>query len=475
MIPLAGTRALVAGRDPSGEAAFALLRQRGAMVEWADADEPCRSAEKQKGPTFGLIVVSAGCQRAPAWVAEWGNRGVPILAERELAFQESLCLHVAVAGASGKSTTTELIAHLLRAAGRRVEIACGLNRPACRYVEASRDLDLLVHGVEASEMAYFDYFRPVVAVLLNAPADMGAAGVAREGALRGLGRLFARQQAFDWAIVQSEALAALQAAGVVPPGKVISFSATSRQADLALERGVLVSRLEGWTGRLWDMAQGKLRGPHFAEDILAALAVGRVLRLALDEMRHALESFHAGRGRMEALGEVGGVRFVDDGRSANLDALAKALITLAPLAPEHPFIWLIAGGALAGRQFYDLGPLLSPRVKQALVYGEAGAAMRAAWSLFTPCSPAGSLVEAAHRAVEGAVNGDTVLFSPACPRSASLSEGGGEVEGFRQVIAGLHERAASRLGTPSGEGSAPRAASKPPSGPHRRASDAGVP
>src|SRR5690606_8948340 len=132
-----------------------------------------------------------------------------------------------------------------------------------------------------------------------------------------------------------------------------------------------------------------------------------------------------GAGRMEPLGEIGGVRYIDDGRSTTLDALAKALLTLAPHPPENPFIWLIAGGALAGRQFYDLGPLLSPRVKQALMYGEAGSAMRAAWSLFTPCSPAGSLIEAAHRAVEGAVSGDTVLFSPACPRSANPTEEGG--------------------------------------------------
>jgi len=65
-------------------------------------------------------------------------------------------------------------------------------------------------------------------------------------------------------------------------------------------------------------------------------------------------------------------------------------------------------------EFADLGPLLSQRVKRAFLFGAAGRRLRAAWSLFTPCTLVRSLLEAVERAAEHAVPGDVVLLSPAC-------------------------------------------------------------
>lgn len=429
MISLSNKRVLVFGSDPSAEAAVRLLRLGGAVVMTEEnADSKSSSVSDPE-----LVVISAGCVTIPPRARELSARGVPILGERELAFRESLCLHVAVTGTNGKSTTAELIAHLLRAAGRRVEVADAFAHPACAFVEGSRDLDFLIHAIQPHELDHLSFFRPVVAVLLNAPMD----SIREDGPsedLRRLSRVFTRQQAFDWAIVQSEALAQLRELGALPPGKVISFSAESRQSDLAVERGMLVSRLEGWTGPLWDLTQGNLRALHHAEDALAALAAGRVLRLPLDDMTHALRTFKPGPGRLEELGVVNGVRLVNDGRSANLDALGKALVFLAPSAADEPRICLIAGGDVAGRHFYRLGPLLASRVKQAFVFGEAGPAMRAAWSLFTPCSLVSSLLDAANKALNEAVSGDIVLFSPGCPTRENLVPPSGNDEVFRRLV-----------------------------------------
>jgi UDP-N-acetylmuramoylalanine--D-glutamate ligase len=433
MIDLEGKRVAVVGDDPSAEAAASLARARGARV--LRVPESAASLPGGSGPdALDLVVVSAGCRTSPAVAVSAANAGVPVLGERELAFQCSLCLHVAVTGASGKSTTVRLISHLLRGSGRRVEIADFEDQPACGWVEASRDLDFLVHAVAPAELEHFKFFRPVVGVLLNAPSDHPGTEASWDDYVRRLARLFAAQQAFDWAIVQSEALAHLMTVGVELPGKLITFSSSSRQADLSEERGLLISRMEGWSGPLWDLAKGRMRGPHFAEDALASLAVGRVLRLTLEQMLPALATFEPGPGRMECLGETGGVRWIDDSRSANLDALVRALVTLAPSSPERPFIWLIAGGDSGGRQFYDLGPVLSPRVRQAFVFGEASGSMRAAWSLFAPCSPVASLLDATDRAMAQAEPGDVILFSPACP-SRDLSKGfpaGGPI--FREAF-----------------------------------------
>lgn len=428
MNPLAERCVLVLGRDRSGEAAAALLERRGSRVVWLDANATAMPG----GAPPDLVVVSAGTERLPPLAREWRERGVKVLGERELAFQESLCLHVAVAGASGKTTTAGLIAHLLRAAGRRVEVADAHECPASAAVEASRNLDFVVHAVDLPELEHLEYFRPVVSVVLNVPGDFAEAS--RAECLGRFRRLFERQQPFDWVIVQSEALALLEAAGVVPGGKRITFSATSRRADLGVDHGLLVSRMEGWAGLLWDLARPPAAGPHLAEDLLAALAVGRVLRLSLDEMRHALGGWGPGPGRLEFLGEVDGVRCYDDSRSANPEALAKALVSLAPMPPDQPFVWLIAGDRDPGRPVYDLGPVLSPRVKQALLLGEATAAMRGAWSLFAPCSPEPSLAEATRKALSQAVAGDAILYSPASPAGANVLPRQHRGEAFRRAV-----------------------------------------
>lgn len=467
MISLSARRALVVGCDASGMAAAALLRRRGLAVTQVAAADLRVESGAERGDPVELVVVSAGEGALPEAVqAAWLARGVSVIGERELAFQQSYCLHVAVTGATGKRTTAQLIAHLLRASGRRVEVAATPDRPACALADGTRDLDFLVHAVAPEEMAYFQYFRPVVGVLLNAPerddAEAGEAGVRRYA------RLFAMQQPFDWAVVETRAMARFEAARVALPGKAITFSAASRRADLGFDRGLLVSRMEGWAGPLWDMARGRLRGPHFAEDALAALAVGRVLRLGLEEMTTALAGFNAPEGRFEWLGEVDGVRYVHDGQASHLEALDRALVALASTAPEAPFIWLIAGGDRAGRHFYDLGPVLSPRVKHAFVLGEAASSMQAAWQLFTPCTPVTSLLDAANRAVEQATSGDVILYSPGCPSRGTLPQSGAGTDVFRDVFrarlqkaGGTEGKSVPTLVSETGGGSAPAQVSSP--------------
>lgn len=427
------------GRDGSGAAAAALLGRRGVSVTQVEAGELAGANPPGREP-IELVVVSCGAGgMSSAGVEPWVARGVPVIGERELAFQQSYCLHVAVTGGTGKRTTAELVAHLLRASGRRVDVAAGTDRPACDMADGTRDLDFLVHAVAPEELEFFQYFRPVVAVLINAPArDDVEAG---EAGIRRYARLVATQQPFDWAVVESKAMARLEAAGLRLPGKGITFSAESRRADIGFDRGLLVSRIEGWSGPLWDMARGHLKGHHFAEDAMAALAVGRVLRLGLDEMTTALAGFEAPPGRFEWLGEIDGVRYVHDGCANHLEALDRALVALSPTAPESPYIWLIAGGVRAGRHFYDLGPVLSPRVKHAFVLGEAASAMQSAWQLFTPCTPVTSLLDAANRAVEQATPGDVILYSPGCPSGGTLSHSGAGTDVFRDVFRARLQRA----------------------------------
>jgi UDP-N-acetylmuramoylalanine--D-glutamate ligase len=112
--------------------------------------------------------------------------------------------------------------------------------------------------------------------------------------------------------------------------------------------------------------------------------------------------------------EINGVKFVNDSKATNLDAVQKALLSLPAAAPGEPNVWLIAGGRDKAFEYYEIGPLLSRRVKGAVLIGETREKIRAAWSLFTPCTLADTLIEAVSEAARNAVAGDVVLLSPAC-------------------------------------------------------------
>ena len=458
MTPLESKRALVLGLGRSGQAAADLLARRGAKVVVVDtADTPQlqidaaslrgRGVEVRLGVTeplvenFDLVVASPGVPSNNPVFAAMTERGVPVIGEFELGCQHSLCLNIGITGTNGKTTTTQMIEGLLTAHRLKTLAAGNIGTPVCSVVEQTRDLDFLTLEVSSFQLETIQFYRPAVAVLLNITPDhmdryTGMADYALAKA-----RLFMNQQAFDWAIVQSEALAQLRALGVEIPSKVITFSANNRRAEIYLDRGLIISRLDGWTGPLLNMEQCRVAGPHNAENLMAALAVGRVLRVPLEAMAGALRNFQTGVHRCEWVADINGVKYVNDSKATNLDAVQKALLSMPQSEPGEPNVWLIAGGRDKAFEYYEIGPLLSQRVKGAILIGETREKIRAAWSLFTPCTLADTLVEAVEEAARGAAAGDVVLLSPACSSFDQFRNYQHRGEVFRQAVASLQRAA----------------------------------
>jgi UDP-N-acetylmuramoylalanine--D-glutamate ligase len=332
----------------------------------------------------------------------------------ELQLQQVKCLALAVAGTNGKSTTGALLERMLAHTHRRTLVCGHESLPVSSIPNHGSDLDFLILQVDAPDLENSNLLRPAVSVLLNLSPDHLDRYSNPDDYARAYAPLFSNQQFFDWAVIQSQALDRLHHAGVSVPAKTITFSATDPAADLIVDRGLLVSRLPNWPGPLLDLAHCLLRGPHHAENLLAALAVGHALRLPLESMADALKTFHAGPHRFELVGEINGVQFINDSKASNLDALQGALHGVRPGPNGQPNVWLIAGGCESAQDFHDAGPLISKRVKGAFVIGEASQKIRLAWSLFTPCMQAASLLEAVAEATNSAASGDVVLLSPAC-------------------------------------------------------------
>jgi UDP-N-acetylmuramoylalanine--D-glutamate ligase len=454
MIGLENKHVLVIGLGMSGRAACQLLRRAGARVTAVDrADTEALRREAQGLGTLGvrvhlgvdqppdqrfdLVVVSPG---VPATNQVWrrmNEQSVPVIGELELGYQRSHCLHLAITGTNGKTTTTELVERLLTHAHRRAVAAGNIGRPLCAVVDETRDLDFVVLEVSSFQMETIRYFRPVVAVLLNLTPDHLDRYANLADYIRAKARVFLNQQPFDWAIVQTDALAQMRSLNLGIPAKTVTFSATDQQADLYLDRGLLLSRLPGWSGVLLEMDSCKLRGPHNAENLLAALAVGHVLRVPLEQMVPALVTYEPAKHRCEFVAEIGGVKYINDSKATNVDAVRKALLTVSPAGSSQRNVWLIAGGKDKRLDYDDLGPVLCHRVKGVLLIGETARKMRTAWSPFTTCALANSLLEAVTEAAGLAAPGDVVLLSPGSSSFDMFQDYQHRGEVFRQAVRGL--------------------------------------
>jgi UDP-N-acetylmuramoylalanine--D-glutamate ligase len=451
MQQLENKQVLVIGLGARGRAACELLRNSGANVTAVDQantedlrveSDRLRSLgiEVELGVTalpkrdFSLAVVSPAVPCNTAILREMARREVPVIGEFELGYQQSHCLNVAIAGTNGKGTTAELVECMLLQNHRKTALCGHGGRPVCSVVEETKQLDFMVLQVNSFQLETTRFFRPAVAVLLNLAPDHMDRYASHVDYVRANARLFQNQQAFDWAIVQSEALAQIRSLDILINAKVITFSASNRRADIYLDRGLLISRLPDWAGPLLNMDQCQLRGAHNAENLMAALAVGHVLRLPLDTMVSALKSKTPGAHRFELVAEVEGVQFINDSKATNVDALHKALASVPTGAGGEPNIWLIAGGKDKGLEYHYVGPLLSERVKGAFLIGEAREKIRGAWSLFTPCATSGSLLEAVKAVARSAVPGDVVLLSPACSSFDQFRNFQHRGEVFRQAV-----------------------------------------
>lgn len=453
MYELENKQVLVVGLGARGRAACELLRGSGAGVMAVDeADTVDLRAEADRlrplGVEIGLgaimppdrqfsfAVVSPAVRGDNPIVLELARRQVPVIGELELGCQQAKCLGIAVAGTNGKGTTAMLIERVLAHNGRKVAVCGHGARPICAVAPQTKELDYLVLQVNSFQLETTHFFRPALAVLLNLAADHLDRYATQAEYVRTTCRVLQNQQAFDWAIVQSEALAQMRSLDVALPSKIITFSAKDREADLYLERGLLMSRLPDWSWPLLNLEDCRLRGAHNAENLMAALAVGRVLRLPLDTMVDVLKTAEAEAHCFERIAEVNGVQFINDSKATNLDALQKALLSV-PSAGGAPNAWLIAGGKDKGLDYHDVGPLLAQRTKGAFIIGEAREKIRAAWSLFTPCVLSDSLLEAVSLAAKNAVPGDVILLSPACSSFDQFRNYQHRGEVFRQAVNGL--------------------------------------
>ena len=408
-----GKKAVVLGLGHSGEAAALLLSEEGARVTVcesgcgealrgkADALESrgirvLLGEEADNDPSvYDVAVLSPGIDPAVALVQNVARKNIPVIGELELAFEECSCPTVAITGTNGKTTTTELTTEMLKACGVRTMASGNIGLPFATAVRSSQELDVMVLEVSSFQLETIRTFHPQVAVWLNlSPNHLDRYPGMKEYRDAKL-RIFENQTASDIAVVNAAAELPELAA------RRITFSARRNDADFTLAGSRILFRGE----LILDQAETKLPGVHNAENLMAALAIGHALDVEFDVMAGAVAGYIAPAHRCEFVRELDGVRWINDSKATNLDAMEMAI-----RSQSSPIV-LIAGGKDKGFEFDAIAPLIRERVRAAVLIGEMKDRIAASWA-GVACHKAATLEEAVARAAQLAAAGDAVLFSP---------------------------------------------------------------
>jgi UDP-N-acetylmuramoylalanine--D-glutamate ligase len=452
-----GRRVAVFGLARSGIAAARALAAGGCDVACWDDGEAGRAAAAREGLAvvdlrgadwsgFSALVLAPGVPLShpqPHWtVIAAKSAGIEVIGDTELFFRERAAVLpatavVAVTGTNGKSTTTALIAHLLRKAGADVEMGgnIGVGVLALAPFAPGR-----VYVIEMSsfQIDLTPGLNPSVGVVLNVAPDH----LDRHGTLERYAAIKRRMAAqADRAVIGlDDAWCRRFANELAASGKSVRTISAGRDADVWCDGHAVVSRAPEARIDLGEIAT--LRGAHNAQNAAAALAAVSSLGINPAEVANAFASFTGLPHRMEEIGRIGRVLVINDSKATNADSTEKALATFA--GGIH---WIVGGMPKEGG-ITSLGPYFD-RITKAYLIGMCAPDFAKTLEGKVPYEMCGTLDVALRSAARDALGSDAeapvVLLSPACASYDQFKSFEHRGDRFRELALGLQDFVPTRV------------------------------
>ncbi|HXY85651.1 MAG TPA: UDP-N-acetylmuramoyl-L-alanine--D-glutamate ligase [Gaiellaceae bacterium] len=399
---------LVVGLARSGQAAALALARHGVEVVAVDRDPSvdtgrlaAAGVEVHAGTEedrlldgVELIVKSPGVPGESVLPAAARSRGIPIWSEVELGYRllEGNPI-VGVTGTNGKTTTSELLGAVFRAAGRPVEVAGNVGRPLTGLDGTLSPETWIVCELSSFQLEDVHELSCDVAVLLNLEPDH----LDRHGTFEAYQD--AKLRIFERARTR-----------VVPRGSGLEGIEFSADDELP--------------------AEPLIRGAHNRENAAAATATARAVGIDDAAIAEALRTFPGVEHRLELVAEIDGVRYVNDSKATNTAAARRGIAAYRG-EPLH----LILGGSLKGESFEELVADLPDTIRSIDLIGDATDELAAALERADHTyRRSGDLATAVERAANDASLGDVVLLSPACASFDQFRNFEERGDAFRRLV-----------------------------------------
>ncbi|HVF19961.1 MAG TPA: UDP-N-acetylmuramoyl-L-alanine--D-glutamate ligase [Mycobacteriales bacterium] len=424
----AGRSVLVCGIGVTGTAVARHLVGRGARVRVVDerrgADEQVVAATLESlgvvvelgsaavdadrlGDT-GLVVTSPGWRPDSTVLRAAADRGIPVWGDVELAWREQERGQrgwLAITGTNGKTTTTEMLASMLAAAGHHDAAAGNIGRPLIDAIADDHCPTLLAVELSSFQLHWSESVSPLAGALLNLADDH----LDWHGSFAAYAAAKARVWGTDGSTVAVYNADDPRVVRLLGDRAGVGFTcAEPAEGALGVRDGVLVDLAFG-SGEVLPVDDLQVVGGHNVANALAATALALAAGIPVDVVRGALRRFVAGPHRNAVVAEVDDVRYVDDSKATNPHAAAASLTA-------YPRVVWIAGGLNKGMAFDDLVREARSHLVAAVLIGTCAAEIRDALARHAPdvpVEPAVDMQTAVQAARRIAQPGDVVLLAPA--------------------------------------------------------------
>jgi UDP-N-acetylmuramoylalanine--D-glutamate ligase len=424
---ISGRRFVVVGMGKSGAAAAHFLKERGARVTINDKKSEYAfgnkiQALKESGVRIKLgshdpdifekadvVVLSPGVPHTMAPVLAAEKRGAKIIGEMELASRFIKEDIVAVTGTNGKTTTTSLIGEMLKESGFNVFVGGNIGNPLIGYVQEGKKADIVVAEVSSFQLDTIVAFRPKVAVLLNITEDHLDRYPDFNAYADSKTKIFENQKKEDFAVLNAGDKNIRRAAQNIRSRKLFYNSGNPDQDNIYWnDDSFVVSFDENEEIRIGQSSPG-IYGKHNRENVSAAILASLASGGHTQGLKQALDRFSGLSHRLEFVKSVDGIRFFNDSKATNTDAVKRALESFE----ESPVI-LIMGGQAKGCRFHTLFDTIKKHVRAIVAMGESKDEIESEFQSIVPVHNTRDMAEAVKKSYQSAKAGDVVLLSPAC-------------------------------------------------------------
>ena len=445
----ARVRAAVAGFGVSGFAAADNLTHLGATVTALDeGTSETKSEQAQLLEVLGatvrlgegataalpestdLLVVSPGWRPDHPLLREAAARDIPVWGEVELAWRlrdpERAAPWLAVTGTNGKTTTVQMLDHILRAAGLRSTAVGNVGRPVVEAVMDPEPYDVFAVELSSFQLHYAHSLSCESAAVLNVAEDHLDWYSSMEEYAADKGRIYEQvQRACIYNVADPVTEDLVREADVVEGARAVGFTLGMPAVGMVglveeiLADRAFVEERQTSAAELCTISDLASPAPHFVANALAAAALARAHGVSQAAVREGLRSFRPDGHRIATVAEIDGVTWVDDSKATNPHAAQSSL------SAYDPVVW-VAGGLAKGARFDELVQAVRGRLRGVVLLGRDRHVIAAALSRHAPDVPVidvgGGETESEHdpmgRVVAAAADlarpGDTVLLAPGC-------------------------------------------------------------
>jgi UDP-N-acetylmuramoylalanine--D-glutamate ligase len=357
-----------------------------------------------------VVMKSPGIPDTAALVVKLKEKGIPVISEIEFAAQYTKATLIGITGSNGKTTTTMLTYHILKAEGLHVGMAGNIGDSFAKMV-AENDFDYYVLEISSFQLDGIVAFKPHIAIITNiTPDHLDRYGYKFDNYIASKFSITKNMTEEDYLIYDGddEVLVAWLKKYPVKP-KLLPFSLNPLEGEGAYSKDQqIIVQTEKTTMEMTTDSLA-LEGKHNLKNTMAAGMAAKLVGIRKATIRESVTNFQGAPHRLEKVLKIHHVQYINDSKATNVNSTYYALDSI-----KTPIVWIV-GGVDKGNDYKSLMPMVREKVKAIVCLGMDNAKIVDTFgNVVDLMIETYAMEEAVKVAYKMAERGDTVLLSPAC-------------------------------------------------------------